>query len=77
MESYVVRVYRRDRNDPDEVAGLVETVGTDGRKAFQSFSGLVTAIRHALGEDDCGVGVEAQAHLYTNEGKVLKKQQLG
>ena len=74
MESFIVRIYRRDRNDPDEVAGLVETVGTDEKKAFQSFSGLVTAIRHALGEDDCGVGVEAQAHLYTDEDKVLKKK---
>ena len=76
MDSYIVRVYRRGQSDPNEVAGLVETVGTDERKAFQSFSGLVTAIRQALGEDDAGVGVEAQAHIY-NSGTLLKKQQTG
>ena len=77
MESYVVRVYRRGQSDPNEVAGLVESVGTDERRAFQSFSGLVTAIRQALGEDDEGVGVEAQSHVYVQGGTMLKKQQVG
>ena len=77
MESYIVRVYRRGEGDLNEVAGLVESVGTDERKAFQSFSGLVTAIRQALGEDDCGVGVESQAHIYSQGGTLLKKQQAG
>ncbi|MEN8106514.1 MAG: hypothetical protein ABFS22_00740 [Pseudomonadota bacterium] len=76
MESFIVRVCRRDRNDPDEVAGLVETVGTEEKEAFQSFSGLVTAIRHALGEDDMGVGVETQAHLYTDEETGIKNNSL-
>lgn len=49
MESYIVRVYRRLHNDQGDVAGLVETVGSDEKKAFQSFSGLITAIRHAIG----------------------------
>jgi hypothetical protein len=48
MENYIVRVYRRGQNDPDEVAGLVETVGTDEKRAFKSFSGLVAAIRWYL-----------------------------
>jgi hypothetical protein len=51
MDSYIVRVYRRIQNDKGDVAGLVETVGTDEKKAFQTFSGLITAIRHAIGND--------------------------
>jgi hypothetical protein len=54
MESYIVRVYRRNQSDLNGISGLVETVGTDERKEFQSFSSLVTAIRQALGEDDQG-----------------------
>ena len=77
MESYIVRVYRRGRNDPSEVAGLVETVGSDEKNAFQSFSGLVSAIRRALGEDDTGTGVDSQARIYTDKDKLLKEQQAG
>ena len=73
MESYIVRVYRRSEDNPNEVAGLVETVGSDDRKAFQSFSGLITAIRHALGEDDAGVGFEPQSHIYPGDAALLKK----
>jgi hypothetical protein len=74
MESYIVRVYRRGEEDPNEVAGLIETVGSDDRKAFQSFAGLITAIRQALGEDDAGVGLEAQSHIYLDDVSLLKKQ---
>ena len=77
MDSYVVRVYRRGLSDPKEVAGLVESVGSDERRAFQSFSGLVTAIRQALGEDEEGIGMETQAHVYLQGGATLKKRKIG
>lgn len=48
MDSYVVRVYRRNQNNTEEIAGLVETVATDEKRSFRSFSGLVTAIRLAI-----------------------------
>ena len=48
MESFIVRVYRRSRTKPGEVAGLVETVGTDEKRAFQSFAGLIAALKHAV-----------------------------
>jgi hypothetical protein len=60
MESYIVRVYRRGRHDPDEVAGIVETVGTESRLPFKSFSELVTAIRCAINEDYAGEGIETK-----------------
>ena len=77
MESYIVRVYRRGRNDPNEVAGLVESVGSDERKTFQTFNGLVSAIRQVLGEDECGVDNAPQAHIYTDGDVALKKQFTG
>jgi len=52
MDSYIVRVYRRESGSSgDEVAGLVEEVGTDQRTPFQTFSGLVTTIRQVVGRD--------------------------
>lgn len=52
MDSYIVRVYRREPGaSGDEVAGLVEEVGTDQRASFQTFSGLVTTIREVVGRD--------------------------
>jgi hypothetical protein len=34
MDNYIIRIYRRDPNDPAKITGLVETVGTDEEKAF-------------------------------------------
>jgi hypothetical protein len=48
MESFIVRVYRRSHTKPGELAGLVETVGTDEKRAFQSFVGLITALKRAV-----------------------------
>jgi hypothetical protein len=48
MESFIVRVYRRSQTKPGEIAGLVETVGTEEKRAFQSFAGLITAIKRAV-----------------------------
>ena len=48
MESFIVRVYRRSRTKPGEVAGLVETVSTDEKRAFQSFTGLISVLKNAI-----------------------------
>lgn len=34
MDSYIVRVYRRNSVGGDELAGMVERVGSDARQAF-------------------------------------------
>jgi hypothetical protein len=53
MDSYIIRVYRRSRGTTgEEVAGLVEEVGTDQRRPFQTFTGLVTTIRQLIGRDE-------------------------
>jgi hypothetical protein len=50
MDSYIVRVYRRGTgSSSEEVAGMVEEVGTNQRKSFQSVVGLITTIRQVIG----------------------------
>ena len=72
MESFIVRVYRRSRTTPGEIAGLVETVGTDQRRAFQSFAGLITVLQNAvLHRSDARdkVNDHADDDAYTTPGK--------
>ena len=53
MDSYIVRVYRRSPGTSgDKVAGLIEEVGTDQSRSFQTISGLVTTIRQLIGRDN-------------------------
>jgi len=74
MESYIVRVYRRSQNNTHEVAGLVETVGSDEKKAFQSFSGLISAIRHAIGNQADPAVFSAKSTIYSEGEADIKKQ---
>lgn len=40
MDNYIVRSYRRKRDDPRVPVGLVEEVGTKGKKAFNDLDDL-------------------------------------
>jgi len=40
MESYVVRIYRRDAGSPQNLVGLVELVEVGREKAFTNFEEL-------------------------------------
>ena len=40
MESYVVRVYRRDAKDSEKLAGVVELTDREEEKPFVSFAEL-------------------------------------
>lgn len=40
MENYIVRVYRRGDQNPDEVVGIVERVEKEDRQPFHSLSEL-------------------------------------
>jgi hypothetical protein len=40
MENYIVRIYRRDECQPDNIAGLVETAETGATQPFHSLSEL-------------------------------------
>lgn len=40
MESYIVRIYREDKNNPRSFVGIVEEVGVEERKAFTNLDEL-------------------------------------
>jgi len=41
MENYIVRIYRRDKTDPDKVAGTFESIENETRNAFTSLGSLI------------------------------------
>lgn len=51
MESYIVRIYRKSQGVSDELAGLVETVGTSERLSFRNFPELTSVLRRMLQRD--------------------------
>ncbi len=50
MDSYIVRLYRRDTENPENLVGLVETVGEEGKRSFHTVGELVAILSepHAL-----------------------------
>jgi hypothetical protein len=40
LKDYVLRIYRREKNDPQIVVGVVEEVGVRGNKAFSNLDEL-------------------------------------
>ena len=40
LENYVLRIYRREKNDPRILVGVVEEVGVEGNKAFTNLDEL-------------------------------------
>ncbi len=40
MENYIVRIYRRDANDPEKVTGMLESVEYETRQSFHSINAL-------------------------------------
>ena len=69
MESFIIRVYRRSCTKPGEVAGLVETVGTDEKRAFQSFAGLITALKHTVLRGEPGPVSSVENSAYRSPDK--------
>jgi hypothetical protein len=40
LESYIVRIYRRDHNKTIEIAGLVESIEAEKKQAFKNMDEL-------------------------------------
>lgn len=40
MENYIVRIYRRDSSDPEQVNGMLESVEQDTRRPFANLNTL-------------------------------------
>ena len=44
MDSYVVRIYRRNPREPRKQAGVVERAGTKDQKVFHDLEGLLAIL---------------------------------
>lgn len=44
MDSYIVRLYRRDNRNPENLVGLVETVGAEEIRPFHTVNELVAIL---------------------------------
>jgi len=44
MESYIVRLYRRDTTNPGNLVGLIEPVGLDKTRPFHTVNHLVAIL---------------------------------
>jgi len=40
LESYIVRIYRRDHNKPVEIAGIAESIEAEKKQAFKNMDEL-------------------------------------
>jgi hypothetical protein len=52
VQSYVVRVYRRNSDNKDEVAGIIEEVGTQNQNSFLNLSELQESLINLIESDD-------------------------
>jgi len=50
LETYIFRIYRRDRNISDSLVGLVEEVGVEGKKPFRNPGQLWDILNAKTGE---------------------------
>jgi len=71
MDSYIVRIYRRSQGDPDELAGLVETVGTSERLSFRNFPELTSVLHRMLQHNGADAIVKLQQTEAEPGGAVL------
>jgi hypothetical protein len=44
MNTYVVRIYRQEKDTPQLLVGVVEEVGVEGKKAFNNLDELWTIL---------------------------------
>jgi hypothetical protein len=56
VESYIVRIYRRDNEDVKKIVGMVELVGLEEMKAFRNSRELLKILNPPQGgpDDDKG-----------------------
>ncbi len=52
MDNYIVRVYRRDSKNPDQIVGLVELVEAEEKKSFANYDELREILGITSGKKD-------------------------
>lgn len=58
MDSYVIRIYRRDAVDPRKCAGLAEVIETEEKKTFKDLDELLGILETR--ERGCRTGKDAK-----------------
>jgi hypothetical protein len=61
MDSYLIRIYRRDKQNPDAIVGIIEEIGTESKEPFKDISEL------------CGILINRKADK-AGERERLKKE---
>jgi hypothetical protein len=54
MDCYIVRIYRRERGEPDRIAGIVELVGSQEKQSFATLVQLIGILNPSQEETDPG-----------------------
>ena len=44
MDSYLIRIYRRDKENPEAIVGIIEEIGAEKKQSFGNLSELATII---------------------------------
>ena len=49
MDSYLIRIYRRDKENPEAIIGIIEEIGSGKKQSFGNLSELTTIISKGKG----------------------------
>ena len=49
MDSYLIRIYRREKDNPEGIVGIIEEIGTEKKHSFKSLSELTGIITKPKG----------------------------
>ena len=71
MEHYIVRIYRRGDNAPDDIAGTADVIETGQKKAFKNSEDLIR-ILNSRGECDAAAREKDRP-----EGLSARKRNIG
>ena len=52
MKDYLIRIHRREKNDPRILVGVVEEVGVEGNKAFSNLDELWSILNPSKAETE-------------------------
>jgi hypothetical protein len=64
MNSYVIRIYRRNPHNPHEVTGIVENILTSRQTSFVDMGGLQSALADFIGTDSLDYADPSQTDMY-------------
>ena len=67
MDSYVVRIYRRDPKDPQRMAGVVERAEVNGEQAFHDLGELMGILADSKGRSSNRKGRKVKMNSRSGE----------